>query len=390
MYTARRRIVAVLMLALGTSPGLALDLELSPVELGDGGKVKFDNSSCEPADSLPFSPNSDEVDRFSLPHYDVYSRNGDIVLRKAFARYKFYVKQKEAGTVFECRINGLPSGPFLPQLADVTLYVVNEGGAKEPVAIRLPVFNLKSQAYLSYPPWEEPQEVEIGSGTEIPVKLHNLLKDWKVRVESVNLTSPQSHWAQADFLANGKEQFAPFEIAADHQSDKLTVKLAPKTWMTLSKALFSRPSQKKGEKLTASVDYTASLGLKDTETETLSVDIPVLLIPWWPLLFLAVTFGTFFGSLIPVLVKKQRRWKNWPSAFVASWVTAILGELLAMLLVWSNSEFRLFGLALDPFQLLPSAFIGILSGLLGFKSFDIVQGLIPGLGKPATAAEEKG
>jgi hypothetical protein len=219
-------------------------------------------------------------------------------------------------------------------------------------------------------------------GTEIPVTLQNLLRDWKVRVEAVSLASPRGTWKSADFLVDGKQQFAPFEISADHQYDRLIVTLAPDLWQTLSKALFSRPTAEKGEILKASVDYVASLGLRDRrlDTETLSVEIPVRFIPWWPLLFLAVTAGTLFGSLIPVLVKKQRRWRDWPAAFVASWITAILGELLAMLLVWSNSEFRLFGLVLDPFQLLPSVFIGILAGIFGFKSFDFVQGLIPALG----------
>jgi hypothetical protein len=51
-----------------------------------------------------------------------------------------------------------------------------------------------------------------------------------------------------------------------------------------------------------------------------------------------------------------------------------------MVLVQFDSQFRLLGLELDPFQLLPAALIGILMGLLGFKSLEALRKLIPGGG----------
>jgi hypothetical protein len=149
----------------------------------------------------------------------------------------------------------------------------------------------------------------------------------------------------------------------------LTLHLEPAPGRAFVKALFARDRKKEHDSVGLSIDYDTQWGLR----RTLEVQVPVRFVPWPPLLFLAVGSGTLFGSMAPVLAGRRKR-VRWPKAFAASLVTGILVELIAILLVQLNSEVRILGFDLDPFQLLPALLIGIVAGLMGFRSLDLVKG----------------
>src|SRR3954451_1262963 len=393
--TRRWRIGAFLAVAMlvKTSPGLAVSLELAPIELENGAKIKFDKNDCESIDALPFAKGDENVNHFQLPHYDLYFRIDDIVPKKTFGfiRYRFYVKPKPPeGGVNECVISGKPSGSFRPQLADVNLYVGEEAVGRDSATIHLPILSLTSPAYLAAPPWAEPEKIEIGHENEIDLQLQNLLADWPIRISAVSQPSRKEIWQQAELLVKGQQEFAPFDIPTGGVSkDRLVLKLSPNSWRALLNALFSHTVKGDPERVTASLEYTAQLGLKDPEKETLEIDVPLRFVPWPPLLIVVLILGTLLGSLIP-LTTGQRRRTDWLHAFGASLPTAILAWLVAILLVQNNSEFRLLGFALDPFQLLPATLIGALLGLQGFRSLELLKRFIPGLGRGAAAAKPDG
>lgn len=378
-------------LAIRAAPGSALDLELADIEVEDGGKVRFEKTDCEPLEQLPFSRTDDNVYHVPLIRYDVYYRIEDIVPRKflRFVRYRFYVKLKSGGAVMECDIPGKPTGSFRPQLADVNLYVGEGGEGRDSTTIKLPILSLTPYGYLTYSPWTEPEKVEIGGETEIAVQLENRLTGWPVRIDAVSQPNRKSLWRQAEFLAKDQKKFAPFDVPAGLSKDRLVVKLEPNSGQALLKSLFSPNVKGDPEKVMASLEYRVQLGLRgNLESETLPIEIPVRFVPYPLLLITALFVGTVLGSLIP-LATGQRRKADLLPAWVASLLTAFLAWLVAILLVQNNSEFRLLGFALDPFQLLPTALIGALLGLLGFKSLDAVKKLIPGFGTGQRAAEEK-
>jgi hypothetical protein len=397
MSSTRRRwrigaFLAVAMLV-KASPGLAVSLELAPIELENGAKIKFDKNDCEPIDALPFAKGDENVNHVQLPHYDLYFRIEDIVPKKSFGfiRYRFYVKPKAPDEgVKECVISGRPSGSFHPQLADVNLYVGEEAAGRDSATIHLPILGLTSPDYLTYPHWTEPEKIEIGHENEIDLQLQNLLADWPIRISAVSQPSRKEIWQQAELLVKGQKEFAPFDIPTGGVSkDRLVLKLSPNSGRALLNALFSRNLKGDPENVTVSLEYTAQLGLKDLEKETLVIPVPVRFVPWPPLLIFVLILGTLLGSLIP-LTTGQRRKADWLHAFSASLPTAILAWLIAILLVQNNSEFRLLGFALDPFQLLPAALIGALLGLQGFRSLELLKRFIPGLGKEAASAKTGG
>jgi hypothetical protein len=266
----------------------------------------------------------------------------------------------------------------------VTLYVDDGVVSPESATIRLPVFSFDPPAYLAFSPLEKPEKVEIGGETEIDVGLRNSLKQWPVRIEGISQPSLKGLWRQADFLPKGQKKFIPFDVPAGLSRDKLVLKLVPNSGSALLRNLFSHNSQGDPEIVAASLEYRAKVGLQDLETQVLPVEIPVRFVPWPPLLPVALTIGTFLGSLIP-LATRQRRHTGWLHAFGSSWLMALLAWAIAIFLIQHESEFRLLGFTLDPFQLLPTALIGALLGMLGFKSVEVVKRLVPGLEKETGA-----
>jgi hypothetical protein len=94
-------------------------------------------------------------------------------------------------------------------------------------------------------------------------------------------------------------------------------------------------------------------------------------------LALAVLIGAFIGSGLGLLLSKKdpAATLEWYKAMLIALGLGIIAEALGMILVNGNSEFRLLGFELDPYQLLPASLIGVLVGLVGFRSADDFLGL---------------
>jgi hypothetical protein len=387
MYPVRYRLPGVLLvlgLVFRPSFGAALELQLANVRLM-GGEVRFSPSLPEPIDALPIEVAGDEVQTARTPQYVIFLSPDDISLTKlGFIRYRFYVKPRSglAGGVTRFVVNGEPIGSFLAQAVDVDMYLGDSSENMEQTKISLPVFSSESPDYLAAPSWTLPEEVEIGGEANISIRLQNLLKKWPVAVVSVRPPRLTKLWRKTGFLVKGKEEFQQFEVhPAATAEDMLVLHLVPNSGRALTKALFPRKSQGEHDRVTAHLEYSTRWG---TPRE-LKIEIPIRFVPFPPFLFLAVIAGTVLGSLVSLAAGQTPR-KKWRQAFGAALLTAFLAELLAMLLVQLDSEFRLLGFTLDPFQLLPAAIIGALMGLFGTASLETMKKALPGRG--AGAAEE--
>jgi hypothetical protein len=356
-------------------PAAALDLELSTVKV-QGGEFRFHTSLAEPVPKLPIRPDGENVQVASTPRYTVYADFKAITYTKyGFFRYRLYVHPKPGapGMSTSFTVHGDPVGDFPVQMTEVDL-AVGEGSLDQ-CKIMLPVFSLESTGYLAGPTWSEPLEVELPGETEVSLQLRNLLEKWPVSVTGVRQPSRKGIWHTAELMVRGSDRSRALEIRpASKVDDALVLRLVPSSAQALSKVLFPRAGQAQHELVTASVDYATPWGVESS----LEIQVPVRFVPWPPLLFVAVAFGTLLGSLIPVVAGQRRRTK-WPRAFAASLMIAIVVELLAMVLVYFDSEFRLLGVEIDPFQLPPAGLIGVFMGLMGFRSLDLLKKLIAGL-----------
>jgi hypothetical protein len=362
------------------APVSAVDLELAKLRV-EGGEVQFRASGPRPLASLPIDRDGRNVQTAQTPHFMVYADLDSIEYadRGSYFRYQLYVEPRPgtAGGLEQLTVKGSPVGSFLPQMADID-FTLGSGAASEPGTITLPVFSLDEPKYLSLEDWGEPAplEVELPGGRQVPLHLKNLLH-LPVRVVDIRQPSRRDVWRELALRPADAQSFKPFQISpVSKADDRLVLDLHPGLGATLE-ALFSRARNKPHETVQASL--TCATPWDGLPQQDLAITLPVRFVPWPPLLFLSVLIGTLLGSSLPVLLGR-RQLSNWPRAFLLSLLVAFVAEVIAMVLVQFDSQFRLLGLELDPFQLLPAALIGILMGLLGFKSLEALRKLIPGGG----------
>jgi hypothetical protein len=357
------------------APAFAVDLELLryPVE---GGEFRFKTSAPRTMPDLPIDRDSASVQSTTTPHYTVYADLDSIEYaeRGGYFRYRLYVEPRAGtpGEISSFTAKGMPVGSFPPQTADIG-FTLKEGTAEEDGTINLPVFSLDEPKYLSFPEWTEPVEVELPGGRQIFLPLQNLLR-LPVEVVELRQPSPGSLWRKATLQQSGVATFKPFQIPPGAKPrDLLLLDLQPSP-QAIFKALFSK--MRGGEHDRIEMSLVCATPWENLPHQTLSMSVPVRFVPWPPILFLATALGTLMGSFIPVLLGRRQR-GNWQRAFLLSLLVAVVVEIIAMVLVQFDSQFKLLGFELDPFQLLPAALIGIAMGMTGFKSLDFIRKLIP-------------
>jgi hypothetical protein len=327
----------------------------------EGGEIRFNTIDPCPSNQLPPGHDFQAVPTTS---YKVFADLSDIKWsRHGFFRYSIYVLPKRAGEGEPAcfTVNGDPIGTF-PTQDVVVEFIVRDGEKEERERISLPVSGPDATGGLVFPSRTEPAEIELPGATEIPLPLQNMLSKWPISVKGVQQPHPTKIWSSA-----GLDFKESFEIEPGRKRDMMLV-LKPNSAQALTKLFFSKTGRTAHETVLATLDYSTPWGVPGS----LAIEIPVRFVPWPPLLFLAIALGTLLGSVIPILTGQRRR-AHWLRAFVASLLIAIVVELLAMVLVSFDSEFRLLGVELDPFQLLPAMLIGVFMGLLGFRSLDILM-----------------
>jgi hypothetical protein len=167
------------------------------------------------------------------------------------------------------------------------------------------------------------------------------------------------------FEGAGAATAAPLIVPQNGSTDKLVLKLKPRTAQALATAFVPRGADKPDDIVTARILYS-TVGGRSNE---LTIDIPVRFVPWPPILFPVAALGATIGWLIPFAVTQRHApGKDRMRALAAALLAGILAELLAMTLQTYGGDFQFAGRQIDPFQI-PSAFlIGVVAGMTGFKS----------------------
>jgi hypothetical protein len=367
------RVLCFLLVA-WAAPTFAVELELLrfPVE---GGELRFKTSAPRELAELPIDREGAGVQTVVTPHYTVYADLDSIEYaeRGGYFRYKMYVEPRPGtpGPVAGFIVKGIPVGSFPPQMGDVELTL--RGDVTEQGMITLPVFSLDEPKYLKVKEWTEPEEIELPGGGQVFLPLDNLLR---LPVKVLEMQQPESGslWRKAALQQTGGGEFKPFQIGPGAKTrNLLALDLQPGP-QAIFKALFSKV--RTGEHDLVQAALVCATPWENLPRQTLIIAVPVRFVPWPPILFLSVAFGTLLGSFIPVLLGRRDR-VHWLRAFLLSLLVAFVFEVVAMVLVQFDSQFRLLGFEMDPFQLLPATLIGMVMGLLGFKSLEALRKIIP-------------
>src|SRR4029077_21040873 len=108
-----------------------------------------------------------------------------------------------------------------------------------------------------------------------------------------------------------------------------------------------------------------------------SISVPIRFQPNVLALGTALGVGVLLGSLVLLSRKKVKIWKPWLHALLTALLVGTILELVGMFLVAKDSKFVLFGFNLDPWQSLPVVLLGTGVGLLGVKSAEQLNKIIP-------------
>jgi hypothetical protein len=364
-------LVAVAAVACCAAEPQALKLDVDPVNLGDGGKVEFRAIQTDD-EHLSAGSNIGQS-----AHFQIYTVPGVATYNDDLRVFKYdlLVNRVSSGrpewTHFE--LTAAPSGPFLDQVHDLT-FTITEGKNAERGQMRLPLHSVSNEQYLDAATASAIVDVRLGSDQSIPIQLKNKLQDMKVLVQSVRLD-----YRQRDFWKTSPAQLTLNLTVPEGGTvtlDDLKLHANPAKAVPIT---FFQLKNNEATGITMNIAYAAQSGGKPKEVP---VEIKVRFIPSLLYLFLAILGGALLGSTGRLI--DQRR-ETSPGAWGMTFLTALVGatilELIGIVLVSLNSEFKVFGIVLDPFQLPQVIVMAILVGVLGVNISDMVRQVVTGKGK---------
>lgn len=372
-------------LILASSAAGATQLKLGSVALPGKGEVRFETRYSQQVDQPDCDVKGKNVDIYSCPGYSICIDLDDIEVTKygSSLRYHFYVAQAPMVTAGPIHfiVDGEAVGAFLPQMAEVDLFVGEDLTNAVPKRIHLPIFSSESPSYLGVTGLEPPMKVKFTGSTDVGIALKNQIP-WPVTVTEIRppIAKARDLWKEDGMavLVDGSEAFHSFDLEPSaERHDVVALRLKPSPVKAFLETFFARDTGKDHDAISLTVEHRTRWG----GIRSLDIRVPVRFVPWPPLLFLAVAVGTVIGSLAR-LFAGSRQGSRWLKALGTSLVVGIIAELATMLLVQLDSELRLFGLRLDPFELPPALFIGIVTGLMGFRSLDLLEEFIDRIQNP--------
>lgn len=349
----------------------ALDLQLDDV-VTETGKFDFTRKLTEAVEA-PIHISRDALIG-SSPSYDVWMERDGVseVPQFDYFRYEVYVRPKASpGQVTLIPFQGKPTGAFDDQFVKVH-FRISDGPMQEEGTIVLPIFGYVAPDALGSHQPDEPTTVYLNTDEEISVPLTNESKRMPVTITRAS-ASPRDPtlWKPLEIRGAMSGAFTPFLLRKGAtNSVNLRIFLRPRTAQAFATALI-RGKGKEDDVITVSVNY------KTLARDERSFPIPVRVRfePWPPYLPLIAVAGAVLGWLVLLVVKAKREdWKDRLRILGAAVAAALLVEALGMLLVANGrSELKILDFKMDPFQMLPAALIGMIAGLAGYQSRNLLR-----------------
>ena len=304
--------------------------------------------------------------------YPLYVFTSDTDGERSIQRFRFLAK---------------PLGRF-PDQERLVDYTLRTDAETKSGRFRLPIHSLSSDHFLQYELPELPVRLEIGEVESTPIDLENVLLDLPLLIRDdlrVTLSKP-TLWQgspRAFLVPPLPKDELEFRLSPSTKArGKIELDASPVPAAALFASFFPYRRQAPTDaddaragihdRLTIYIPYRTHGGLE----RELPVEIPVRFWPSIWALLASVLLGALVGStLLPLL---QRRFEDWPWRVAASLVLAVLTWLIALVLVSFDSEVRILGLELDPYQIVPAALLGALASLGGGRGAPFLK-MVPGL-----------
>lgn len=353
-----------------------LQMKLDDVNL-DNGHIHFRPSSCdvEPAPSIQ---NLQQMPQGETTTYLVFADVEKTSLLYSTFIYPFYVERKGATPpvqMCEFRVQATPSGAFADQMYELGFQVGDHTQELESGTINVPLHNNAYKQPILQAEAPSPFAiVSLNGRYPVAVKIVNLLPALPVLLSGVNATPDNpSFWQESPTAVLHFSGGATVLQPAESLDTGIELNLTPNRWHALGASIFPIAPNKAQETIHLSVNFNTPGGIPGA----LELPVPVRFKPSFWNLSLAVLLGAAIGSGMGLLLPQKNSTKSIEKykAVLIALGFGIVAEALGMILVNGNSEFRILGFELDPYQLLPATLIGVLVGLMGFRSAGDFLGL---------------
>lgn len=342
------------------------------------GHVHFKPSSCD-VEPAPVPLNLQQMSRGETPAYSLFVDISQTSMFYGSFVYEFYVARKSTTPPAQfCafRVQANPSGTFVDQIADISFHVKEGSAPQEDGTVTIPLHNSSyKQPILQARPPTPFANVNLAGRYPVPIKISNLLPSLPVSMNGITATADNpGYWQVPPQAALHFSMPGATELQAGQTLDTgIEVTLIPNRWRALGASIFPIAPDKAQETVHLSINFNTPGGIPGT----LEVPLPVRFKPSFWNLAVAVLIGALIGSGMGAILPKKDSVASlaWYKAMVVAVGLGIIAEALGLILVNGNSEFRLLGFELDPYQLLPASMVGALIGLVGFRSADDFLGM---------------
>jgi hypothetical protein len=302
-----------------------------------------------------------------------------------FFRYELFVKDLLLNQWYRTEWTANPNGELSDGMGDVPI-TIKEGSTEEILTIRLPLHDISKVKYITALINQDEGPVEadgailnvpLSSKCAVPLFLKNNLNDMQILVSSVTLG-----YAQPDFWVLPEASSENGIKIRQGQSESINGFLIQPRPLKAIFNTFFRSKNSSDTGLNLSVHYAAQDGGNPME---LSARIRVLFVPSLGYLVLAILIGSLIGATGRLIDPNVRtRFSTWIWSCSAALVGSAILELLGIVLKSLNSEFKLFGVALDPFQFSQVLLMATLVGVFGVNISVLVKQVLGLEKKPAT------
>ncbi len=251
-----------------------------------------------------------------------------------------------------------PVGAFADSWRDVEFSIL-DGAQPHAGGVKIPVHSFTSKDPLTLPgDFPASFDVSVGSETSIALNFRNVLEDTKIAVDP-KPTLRADDPALWDLLV--AEPARPvLTVSQGTSNHAFTIRVRPNLFHALVASIAPRRLADPQTKLSLALNYRAEYGGNERPLE---IVLPVRLLPSIWSLFVVVIGGSFAGVAFCSLLPSNSKSTVTPRAVAAAAAFGVIAEMISILFVVGGSKLVVFGLELNPSQLLTAFLVGFASGL---------------------------
>lgn len=286
-----------------------------------------------------------------------------------YGYFKFYVQRRNSRHIKWFKVSVVPSGSFQDGWTAVSFSISDqEKDASDRGQASLLLVSTNPPEGLTLVDEKEIRGIRLTGQSSLDLKLETATPDAALEVTVPQVVANQALWrTPVKRLSAGTGR-----VDKDHSTIVVTLAFEPNLGDALQQSLFS-PQAGTAQ---ASVPLVTNYHLVDFPSRSREFQrIVKLRFEPSPLsLPLALLMGFMVGSVIR-LAGSLIGWKLSIRTTVASGSTTFVLWLLALVLIGLKSEFKLFGLTLDPFQVVHTFIFGAVGAVMGLATLDALKRL---------------